>query len=354
MILECSYRKFSILVALIACVSALPGHCPRKFIQVIDTYGRLNNNIYAFKNALWLAVRTNRTVVVSDTDPYIAELDQIFDMEALASGTGWCIVPKHSALLSAPGLTSEILPGTPAYGKSLYDFIVMKPEVDVLKFYAPYALFAYFYNTADNVGPGACESSTVPRCDYREFRGTEFDKKFDALFYGNFDFKPIFHKFAESYQHQYLSDKFVAVHLRSFGGNCHWPHFFQWMLNNANIRALDSCNINTKLVDEILRLSGHDTKLFNAAHKNLFMATDFEEHGTDDDFKQRGFIGYKMTTDAAEFSRTFKGFDVIMDMVMMFRSELFIGTEHSTLAKLIGGMRRMRGRRSLLAWPPVD
>ena len=142
--LDCSYRKLSVLIALIASVAALPGHCPRKFIQVIDTYGQLNNNVYTFKNVLWLAVRTNRTVVLPDTVPYVAELDKIFDLETLARNTGWCIVRKHSALLSASGVTSWMLPATPAYGMSIYDFIMMKPEVDVIKFYAVHAFFAYF------------------------------------------------------------------------------------------------------------------------------------------------------------------------------------------------------------------
>ena len=202
---------------------------------------------------------------------------------------------------------------------------------------------------------GTVESSPDPIYDYREFRGTEYDKKFDAAFYAAFDFNPVFHTLAASFEQQYLApEKYVAVHLRSFGGNCHWPHFFKWMRDNANIRALDSCNITPGLVDEILRLSGHDVSKYSAANKNLFMATDFEERGTDDAFKGRGYRQYQLTSDANTMKQSFKGFDIIMDMVIMLRADFFIGTEHSTLAKLIGGMRRMRGKRSILMWPPVD
>ena len=349
-----TFSWLAIMCCLAAVVFALPSRCPRKFIQVTDTYGRLNNNIYTFKNALWLAQRTNRTCVVADSDPYISRIEDIFDINALAEATGWCIITADDHILQTPGFTVMQEPGTPYNGKSMYEVAMETPEIDILKVWSPCAFFGYFYNTPDNMYAGSCEASNEPLYEYREFRGTEYDKKFDAMFYANFNFKPIFHKFAESYQQRYLTEKYIAVHLRSFGGNCHWPHFFQWMTNNANIRALDSCNINTTVVDEIMRLSGHDPRTYGKGTRNLFMATDFEEKETDRKFAERGFIAYKATTDAATIRRSFKGFDVIMDMVMLLRSELFIGTEHSTLAKLIGGMRRMRGKRSLLTWPSVD
>ena len=40
-----------LVLAVALSVTAMPDHCPLKFIRVDGTYGRLNNNVYAFKFA---------------------------------------------------------------------------------------------------------------------------------------------------------------------------------------------------------------------------------------------------------------------------------------------------------------
>ena len=68
--------------------------------------------------------------------------------------------------------------------------------------------------------------------------------------------------------------------------------------------------------------------------------------------EQWGFRGvlYILNDTLAVWQRI-KGFDVIMDTVILLHSELFIGTEYSTIAKFVAWMRRMQGRQSVLQWP---
>ena len=348
--LLCS-KAFSLLIVLLAAqAAALAGDCPRKYIQVVGIVGRLNNNIYTFKNALWLALQTNRTAVICDSDPHVAPIDQIFDLDELSESTGLCIVDKKSPLLGVNGITSEELPKLPSYAEGLLEHILAKQNVDVLKISATDVFYSYLYGPAE-VSTAQCKASVAPLCQYREFRGSESDKKFDSMFYENIDFKPTFHQLAESFGSQHLSDQYVAVHLRYFEGECRIPQLHNYIIDNTCISALDSCHINTGLVDEIMRLSGHDPLLYSAESRNLFMATDRQEKSVDAAFTNRGFVGYTLTGDASAVQLNIKGLDVIMDMVMLLHAELFIGTEHSTLAKFIGGMRRMRGKRSILQWP---
>ena len=344
MIIQDTHRSHHLLVLVgvlltVSCVLALDARCPARFVKVKGEYGRLNNNLLTFKSVLQLAKDSARTAVMPATDRRYPPMQEILDVNALVRSNSWCLVYESDKALKRANLTTYNVPlDSPRNNMTLNEIFTEHERYDMIVI------------DSDTAFHQRTRNGVIVRTDKERLAL----RLFTFEFYSTVDFNQQFHLFASEFISAHFTNaSYVAVHLRSFEGQCRDPKFMATAQHRNNSLALTSCFIRPELVDEIIKLSLHNVTEYNRESGRLFLASDGQEKAVDDAFIRRGFVRYAMSDRAREASKKILAFDVIMDMVLLFKSSLFIGSDQSTLARFVGEMRKARGMRTVLQWPVV-
>ena len=334
-----SLTSLVLAMSLVGGVYALDPRCPARFVRVKGEYGRLNNNLLTFKSVLQLAKDSSRTAVMPVTDRRYPPMQEILDVPALVRSNSWCLVYDNDKALRRANMTSYTVPlDSPRNNMTLTEILLEHERYDMIVV------------DSDTAFHQRTRNGVIVRTD----KERQALRLFTYEFYSTVDYHQRFHQFASEFIDKHLSNaSYVAVHLRSFEGQCRDPKFMPTAQHRNNSLALTSCFIRPELVDEIIKLSLHNLTEYSRDSGRLFLATDAQEKVTDELFKKRGFIRYTMSEGARAASKKILAFDVIMDMVLLFKSALFIGSDQSTLARFVGEMRKARGLKTVLQWPVV-
>lgn len=316
--------------------------CPhRRFLAVVGTYGRLNNNLKTFEQACYVADELHRTLLLPRIDADAAEFGDLFDLEELRAR--YCL---------SDALPSDLASALVNVTASEWEFNSTLARADMRV--AAKRLPREPDGLALLQGQPDAQSAPVLAVradDLFHFERFKFDRHFDRAeaFYGKLKpskgVRAIMARAMQAIGLEIGSD-YVGVHLRTLEGSCS---------DRAGLNAKEACELGYRTVVEATAQLVPALALRGAM---LFAATDGQ------DPERQAALAEAHAASGGGAMATLGDVDArwaplagdlqaaAADLFLLARARIFFGTYVSSFSQTVAHIRRATGAGpSVLRWP---